>query len=442
MVPMSVNKGLSLIFHLSSVSMFQNLGALFVKFTGAFITYLLMIYLSRYFGNAWLGHFSFLLSYSPVFILVMKAGTDIYLMKHASRYEANGSNGMARFLYFRLLKYHLLAGALITLVGVLLTPYLITHYLPRYPHVRFFQISIISVFWINLFILNYEFLRGEKQLLAYTFYSTVSIFFFTLLFLLLQRLMGIQYDQQIAWSYLVAAILSFIISFVHVMKMIARMPSESIPGFRLPEVLKQSFPFFANNTVFVLLGSIDVFILSKYVNPQEIGEYALMVKIATFVSFPLLVLSANFAPKLAAATEPRQLQQSISRMTRWIALASLFIFFSIFGALDLLKDFLNIRQSGSSLIYVIISMGYLFSSVCAMNEVCLLMLGHEKLYQKIMIITLLINFLFNLLLIPVFKELGAAITQLLTLVFWNLAAVYFVKRKLHLSTALTINIKK
>jgi O-antigen/teichoic acid export membrane protein len=172
------------------------------------------------------------------------------------------------------------------------------------------------------------------------------------------------------------------------------------------------------------------------VSPAQIGEYTLMVKIAAFVSFPLLVLSANFAPKIASFAANHNLQQRINKMTALITLAATTLFVIIYFSIGFFQEFLKISQPGTTKIFIIVSLGYLVSSSCALNDVCLLMLGQEKLYQKIMIISLILNFILNLLLIPTLKEIGAAITHLLTLVFWNLVSVYFVRKKLNLYTAL------
>jgi O-antigen/teichoic acid export membrane protein len=56
------------------------------------------------------------------------------------------------------------------------------------------------------------------------------------------------------------------------------------------------------------------------------------------------------------------------------------------------------------------------------------MLGEEKLYQKIMFFALLINFLLNLLLIPIFKELSGALSTALSL-FYGMLYLFLLQRK-------------
>jgi O-antigen/teichoic acid export membrane protein len=416
--------------------MLQNISSLVVKFFGAFISYGLTIYISKNFGNEVLGYFSFFLSYSLLFTLLMKFGTDIFIMKWTSRFLAIGEKGKAKYLYTRLLRYHLTVGGLITLFAVGITPYVFLYFFPLYQDTTFFQILILSVFFANLHIIHYEFLRGSQQAVAYTFYHTVSIFLWTILFLLIFDLTAINFKRKLEVSYLLSTAVSVVISYIHVQSILKHWPIAPIEDFNLLHTLKKSFPFFTNNAVFILFGSIDIFILSKYVQPEVVGEYSLLVKFAGFVSFPLIVIGANFSPKILVIKDRTALQKEITQLTRLITFGSLIVFLSIFMLVPQIYKYFNIKHIPDQHIFIWVGSGFLFSAICALNETSLLMLGEEKLYQKIMFAALVLNFVLNLLLIPVYKETGAAVTTCVTLVFWNLVSVYYARKKLNLSTTI------
>jgi O-antigen/teichoic acid export membrane protein len=283
--------------------------------------------------------------------------------------------------------------------------------------------------------MNYEFLRGRQKVVAYTFYHTTSIFLITLILSVGSQLLHIQ-SFRLELCYLLAAVISFMLSSGHVWKLLKNVQSVAVEGFHIRSVLARSFPYFSNNAVFILIGTLDVFVLSKYVNPSDIGEYALLVKFATFISFPMVVLSANFAPKMLHYKDKSLLQIEMKKMTRFIVLGAFLILICLSAILPYIMSYLKIEGGTSMWIFLLIGIGYLFSAVCALNEASLLMLGEEKLYQKIMLTALVFNFVLNLLLIPLWHELGAAITTMLTLFFWNVAAVYFARKKLALQTSL------
>jgi O-antigen/teichoic acid export membrane protein len=182
---------------------------------------------------------------------------------------------------------------------------------------------------------------------------------------------------------------------------------------------------------------MDIFILSRYVSPTTIGEYALILKIATFISFPLTVMSANFAPRIAGFSNQETLKREIVRTGKMILFGAILVFGSLFVLFPFLTNFLHIRNSAGLPVFLLIGTGYLVSSFFSLNETCLVMLGEEKRYQKIMIFACVINLILNLLLIPVLKETGAATASMLTLIIWNVAAAYYTNKKLRLPTGIT-----
>jgi O-antigen/teichoic acid export membrane protein len=64
------------------------------------------------------------------------------------------------------------------------------------------------------------------------------------------------------------------------------------------------------------------------------------------------------------------------------------------------------------------------------------MMGEEKLYQKIMLCACIVNLILNLLLIPILKETGAALSSMITMACWNIAAAYYTRKKLQLPTGI------
>jgi O-antigen/teichoic acid export membrane protein len=57
------------------------------------------------------------------------------------------------------------------------------------------------------------------------------------------------------------------------------------------------------------------------------------------------------------------------------------------------------------------------------------MTDNQHLFMKILIIALLINIIFNALLIPIYGINGAAIALLLSMLFWTIASLVILKKK-------------
>ena len=57
------------------------------------------------------------------------------------------------------------------------------------------------------------------------------------------------------------------------------------------------------------------------------------------------------------------------------------------------------------------------------------MTGREKLFQNILLLALAINIGLNILLIPTYGILGAAIASTTSIVFWNLTSVVYIYKE-------------
>jgi O-antigen/teichoic acid export membrane protein len=66
------------------------------------------------------------------------------------------------------------------------------------------------------------------------------------------------------------------------------------------------------------------------------------------------------------------------------------------------------------------------------------MIGKEKVYQKIILLSLILNITLNLILIPVYGAIGAAIASMISLITWNTISTIYVKKTTGISTFITL----
>ena len=62
------------------------------------------------------------------------------------------------------------------------------------------------------------------------------------------------------------------------------------------------------------------------------------------------------------------------------------------------------------------------------------MTGKEKIFQNILFLALLVNIGLNILLIPTYGILGAAIASTISIVFWNLTSVVYIYKEYQVLT--------
>jgi O-antigen/teichoic acid export membrane protein len=87
----------------------------------------------------------------------------------------------------------------------------------------------------------------------------------------------------------------------------------------------------------------------------------------------------------------------------------------------------------------VLLIGQFFNILCGSVGYILMMTGNEKILRNIIISSALINIILNIILIPQFGILGAAIASAISMIIWNITALIYIYNKYNFST---INILK
>lgn len=185
-----------------------------------------------------------------------------------------------------------------------------------------------------------------------------------------------------------------------------------------------------------LLGQVDKVLIGAYINPREVGVYSVAMAIVAFVPVALQSVNQIFSPTIAdlhARGEQELLGRLFQTLTKWILgltlpLAAVVIVFAkplmqMFG-----RDF-----EGGWIVLVIGTMGQLIN--CAVGSVgyMLLMSGNQKRLVKIQSVMAFVVVALNLILIPIWGILGAAIATAATNACSNIWYLREVKDALNMS---------
>lgn len=81
---------------------------------------------------------------------------------------------------------------------------------------------------------------------------------------------------------------------------------------------------------------------------------------------------------------------------------------------------------------IILCLAQVINSFSGSVGVILQMTGNQLVFQNIILMALFINICLNLILIPLYGSFGAAITTLISISFWNITSVLYLKRKLNI----------
>jgi O-antigen/teichoic acid export membrane protein len=178
--------------------------------------------------------------------------------------------------------------------------------------------------------------------------------------------------------------------------------------------------------------SFDIFFIKKYYGNEAVAYYSTSMKIITILSMIIISVNINVSTKIAeyfSSQNTIELRKTVKNSTRLIfficfPLVVLICFFS--------KTILNFFGEGyetasSALILLMVGQG--ITAAFGATPIYLNMTGRQALYQYILIGAVLIDLILNIVLVPMYGMLGAAIAFTGCSIFWILTTAIIIYKK-------------
>jgi O-antigen/teichoic acid export membrane protein len=241
-------------------------------------------------------------------------------------------------------------------------------------------------------------------------------------------------------GYLAAQVASALLVLVLLGAYIWKMtPTEARATTKYARVEKEVIAFSATAlgiaAVDFVLSQSDKIVLGYYLNPRQVGVYAVAMALVAFVPVVLQSVNQIFSPTIAelhAIGDHALLQQLYATLTKWILILTLPLALTIiFFSRPLIGMFGHGFEAGASVL-VIGTVGQLFN--CAVGSVgfLLLMSGNQLRLIKIQASNAILMVGLSLFLVPRFGIAGAAVASAISVIVTNLWSLATVLRTLNL----------
>jgi len=193
-----------------------------------------------------------------------------------------------------------------------------------------------------------------------------------------------------------------------------------------------------SGSILLLMGNIDSFMIGIFSdNIADVGIYNIAVRISTVTSIILFSVNSFVAPRISelySNNNYKELNSIIRNSTRIIFIFTIpFVCTLILIPKYLLSFFGNDFIIGYKAL-IILSIGQFINAFSGSVGYIMQLTNHEKSFQNIVIIALLINILLNILLIPIYSINGAAFASMVSLVFWNLSCIIYIRNTMKIKT--------
>lgn len=197
------------------------------------------------------------------------------------------------------------------------------------------------------------------------------------------------------------------------------------------EIVSKSYPIAISGMALFLLMSFDIMFLKKYRDDASVAFYALAVKFMTIVSMVIITVNITISTKIAECFSTRntielnKILRNSSRLIFMLTLPATLViclfsesFLGFFGA-----DYVAAKDA-----LLILMIGQGICSAFGAVPVYLNMTGRQHVFQIILLLAVVINFVLNRFLIPDYGMAGAAIAFVASSFFWNGCAAAVIYR--------------
>jgi O-antigen/teichoic acid export membrane protein len=411
----------------------QSINTMILRIIGVVTLFGFTLFLTHNYSPKIIGQYDFIRTFLLVVGSLCLLGTEQSILYFAGIINAQGSIGELKNIYLKK----------VTLVFFTsLIPILVVFILGEKTINNFFNDSLIYLLLIKstgilfcycITILNTETFRAlNKVYLAELFRNT---------FKYLSVIIGAIYlfyshrEKYLVDTFLLGFIILSFISFFMILSFFNRLENENhLKSLKIShkEILVKSYPMAVSGMAFFLLMSFDIMFLKKYYGNEQVAYYSIAIKLMTILSMVIISVNITASTKIAefyTSNNIIELNKTVKNTSRLIFLFTFptAIIISVFS-IKILTLF-GAGYSVASKALIILMLGQAFCSLFGSAPIYLNMTGRQKIFQYILILAVIINFISNRLLIPQYGLVGASISFVISLFFWNVFTAVFIYKK-------------
>lgn len=419
------DKDFAELFKKGGVSFLMRIGGQILGFAITFI-------IAHYFGARGLGDYVLSIIVLRVFVLLAKFGVDTASVRFIASYMAKKEWGLLRnfrkkvvgllfvsSIFFSFIMY-IYAVPIASLVGA------------KEVYIR---LNSFFVFPLALFMLNYQSLRGLKNITAYSFFYWMGRLVFSVAIMLIAIQFSRDKDIPI-FAFLLGLLLVALISQIVFKKIINKHHShflnQQINTVKLKSVLIVSLPLMLAQSGQFIMAWTDKLMLGGISSAQEVGVYDVAFKLSMIVNIALTSITSITAPKFAelfAIKDFERLEKVVNQSTKLIFWSSIPILIGLFLSSFFILGFFGDEFEQGRMAFYLLSLATMISAFSGPAGNLLQMTGKQVIFMNVLFVGAVINIALNFYLIPIYGIEGAALASMGSIIFWNLTMVYYVKKE-------------
>ncbi len=300
--------------------------------------------------------------------------------------------------------------------------------------------SVFALFFYGITLLNIDVFRAINKIYISEFYR--NILRYILFFGAILWLYYTDNPQFLVEVFLLNFVFLGVVSTLYLFYYFSKTEAEdSSVNISFKNIVTRSGPMAISAITYLLMQSVDIILLSKYSSFERVAFYSVAIKLTTVLSLVLASVNTVYAPTFAewySLKDFKSLKEGIKKSTRLIFVLTFPAILIVFLFSNTILGLFGTDYKAARDALLVLLIGQAVNALCGSVGVYMNMTGKQVVFQRILLIAFAINITLNLILIPVYDILGAAIATTISTIFWNIVTTWYIYRKDKISTFLTL----
>ena len=403
----------------------NSLKVLLLRASGIVLMFLLSLFLTNSFSAEIVGQYDFVRSFLMILSGASLLGTNQAIIYYSGILTSKKSFGSIKSIYFKMNFLILIACAILYAPLLVIDKEVINQIFNKQGAYELVSLSLQGLVFYSITMLNIDTIRALKHTLISEGFRNIFRYMPFFIFSIILYIIDSPEDLVLwfIYSFVVVFVISSAVVYFFLFK--KNFPKSLTHNFSSTEILRTSYPMALSAISYFLMQSTDVLFISAYDTFESVAYYSIAVKLATVTALALISVNIVIAPKIASIYNDKnfyQLKLILKKATRMNVVISLpIIIILLFFSEYVLSTFGSNYILAKNALWILL-IAQFFNSITGPSALYLNMTGRQKKLNVILVISLLINVVLNIILVPDFGMLGAAISTTTSFVISKILA--------------------
>ncbi len=398
--------------------------------------YVVIYLISRKNGAEGVGYYSLINQLLLLLGVIATLGMNVSVLRYVGQYNNATDAPQMRNLYARILSMVIPVSIVLGLLVFLSSEQIALYVFKNINYTQAIEITGIALPFFALNRIGVEFIRGLKKLKISEFIRSVLRPLIVAICLIIYWSAKIP-NVYIIYFFVLGVVINSFFSNGAIWMYLLKIESPKKRLLSRIELLTVSTPMMVTAISSTLMAAVSLFMIEYFTTTDKVGIYGVAFRISQLIAIVLVVVNTIAAPKFSElfwAKKTEELQKVIRQSAKMMFWAALFLSIAVIIASKWVLGIFGDDFASGQLTLIVLVIGQLINAATGSVGLFLNMSGNQKVLRNTALISLALQCIIAVILIPLMGILGAAIASTVAGSLWNLMCILYVSKRLKLKT--------